>query len=112
MTLASLLTEAVTVYGVTDGAADDYGNVARTWAEVATESGRFEQRSAQERSEDQEVVTSDWVLFLHPDTVITSRSRVGDAYGRTFEVVGAPAMVRAPHRDVYVEASLRYVEAF
>lgn len=112
MTLKSLLTEDVTVYGVTDGVADDYGNVTRTWAEVATELGRFEQRSAQERSDDQEVITSDWVLFLHPDTAVTSRSRVGDVYGRTFEVVGAPAMVRAPHRDVYVEASLRFVEAY
>lgn len=112
MTLESLLTESVTVFGVADGVADDYGNVSQTWAEVATENGRFEQRAAQERSDDQEVVVSDWVVYLLPDTAVTSRARVGDAYGRMFEVVGAPALVKAPRRDVYVEASLRFVESF
>lgn len=112
MTLTALLTETVTVFGVTDGEPDAYGNVTQTWAEVGTEKGRFEQRAAQERSDDQEVVVSDWVVYLPPDTAVTSRSRVGDAYGRTFEVVGAPALVKAPRRDVYVEASLRFVESF
>lgn len=112
MTITSLLTHEVTVYGVTDGAADDYGNVTQTWAEVASELGRFEQRNAQERTTDQEVSTSDWVLFLHPDTAVGSRSRVGDGLGRVFEVVGAPALISAPRRDIYVEASLRFVESF
>ena len=94
MSLAGLLTQEVAVYAVTDGAVDDYGNPTQTWGAATTERGRFEQRAAQERTTDQEVVTSDWVLYLHPDTTVTSRSRVGDAYGRTFEVVGAPD--RAP----------------
>jgi head-tail adaptor len=112
VSIASLLTQDVTVYDVTDGAVDDYGNTTQTWASAATEKGRFEQRSGEERSLDQETVISDWRLFLHPDTTVTSRSRVGDAYGRVFEVVGPPAMHAAPNRDVLVEASLRYVEGF
>lgn len=107
-----MLTQEVTVYGVTDGAADDYGNVTQTWASVAVELGRFEQRAAQERTTDQEVVTSDWVLYLHPATAVTSRSRVGDEFGRTFEVVGPPALVSTPRSGVYVEASLSFVESF
>jgi head-tail adaptor len=112
MTIASLLTQDVIVYDVTDGAVDDYGNPTQSWAAGATERGRFEQRSGEERSLDQETVISDWVLYLHPDTTVTSRSRVGDAYGRVFEVIGPPAMHSAPNRDVLVEASLRYLEGF
>ena len=110
MSIATLLTEDVTVSTATDGAVDDYGNPTETWATVATEKGRFEQRSGEERSTDRETVISDWVLYLHPDTAVTASSRVSDAYGRTFEVVGPPAMNAAPNRNVYVEASLRFVE--
>ena len=112
MSLATLLTQDVAVYAITEGAVDDFGNPSETWAQTATERGRFEQRTGAERTTDRETVISDWVLYLHPDTVVTSRSRVGDAYGRLFEVTGPPAMQSAPDRNVYVEASLRFVEGF
>lgn len=110
MSVIDLLTQDVAVVAVTEGAVDDYGNPTETWATVATEKGRFEQRSGEERSTDRATIISDWVLYLNPDTVVTASSRVADSYGRTFEVVGPPAMMSAPNRDVYVEASLRFVE--
>lgn len=110
MSLLGLLTDELTISRPTEGATDDYGNPTSTWATVASVKGRLEQRASQERTSDQDVVSSDWVAFLPPDTVVYANDRVGDAYGRTFEVVGAPAMRSTPSRDVLVEVSLRYVE--
>ena len=100
MTLTALLTQELTISRPTEGAADDYGNPAVTWADVDTVLGRLEQRASQERTDDQNVVSSDWVAYLPPDTIIYATDRLSDEHGRTFEVVGAPAMVSAPRRDI------------
>lgn len=110
MSVTALLTEDLSIVGRSEGATDDYGNPALTWTERETVKGRLEQRASQERTDDQNVVSSDWVAFLPPDVTIHATDRIADTYGRTFEVVGAPAMQSAPRRDVYVEVSLRYVE--
>jgi head-tail adaptor len=112
VSVASLLTQELTISRPTEGAADAYGNPTSTWAEVATVLGRLEQRSSQERTDDQDTVSSDWVAFLPPETVVYATDRITDEYARTFEIAGAPAMVSAPRRDIYVEVSLRYVEGF
>lgn len=105
-----MLTHTVTVMSSNAGAADEFGNVSETFTVTATERGRFEQRSAEERSVDRTTVISDWVLYLHPNTKVTATSRVSDEYGRIFEVVGPPAMLSTPTRNKMVEASLRFVE--
>jgi hypothetical protein len=105
-----MLTETATIHRNTPGVEDDYGNATDAWAQVATVKARFEQRAAQEVTRDRDTLISDWVVFFLPDTVVYGRDRVGDVYGRTFEVVGAPAMRRAPDRDVFVEASLRHID--
>lgn len=111
MSLTSLLSEDVTHLAWTGGAEDAYGNVASTWASVGVLKGRLEQRSGEERTVDGNVVTSDWVLFLHPDAVIDARDRFTDGQGRTFEVTGPANLRSAPNRDVLVEVSLRHVDS-
>lgn len=111
MSVAHLLTEPLSISRPTEGAVDDYGNPSSTFGTVETVQGRLEQRSSQERTNDQNVVSSDWVAFLPPETVVYATDRIVDQYARTFEVVGAPAMRSTPSRDVLVEVSLRYVES-
>lgn len=106
-----MLTQPVAVLRHTAGATDDYGNPTSSWAKVETVNGRLEQRPGTERSTDGTVVTSDWVLYLPPETVIYASDRVTDSYARTFEVVGPAQMTSSPIRDVLVEVSLRSVEA-
>jgi hypothetical protein len=111
VTLTALLTETFTQHRPAAGEPDEYGNVAQDYAEVGTVRGRMEQRSGEERSTDQQVLVSDWVLFLHPQVAVQGRDRFSDRFGRVFEVVGPAAMRSAPARDVYVEVSLRHVES-
>lgn len=114
MSLATLLSEPATQLRWTTAGTDAYGNAISEWTEVAHDPplrGRWEQRSAEERTVDGNVVSSDWVLFLPPTVEVHARDRFSDRFGRTFEVVGAPSMRSAPNRDVYVEVSLRHVES-
>lgn len=111
MSLATLLSESVTIQRHAAGAVDVYGNPASTWADVTTVKGRLEQRSGEERTVDGNVVTSDWVLYLPAATVVYPRDRIVDRFGRTFEVTGPANMRATPTRDSHVEVSLRHVEA-
>jgi head-tail adaptor len=110
VSVAHLLTEELSISRPTEGAVDDYGNPTSTWATAATVYGRLEQRNSTERTNDQNVVVSDWVAFLPPETVLYATDRIVDSYARTFEIVGAPAMRSTPQRDVMLEVSLRYVQ--
>jgi hypothetical protein len=109
VSLDTLLSEEVTILRHSAGAEDVFGDETDTFTSVGTFACRLEQRSAQEVTRDRQTVVSDWVLFLHPTTVLSERDRVTDAFGRTFEVV-ASAMRSAPGRDVFVEASLVHVD--
>lgn len=111
MSLATLLTEPATQLRYSTSGTDDYGNQTATWTTLAMVTGRFEQRSSEERSVDGSVVSSDWVLYLPPTVEVSARDRFTDRFGRTFEVVGPATMRSAPARDVYVEVSLRHVES-
>lgn len=108
MSITTLLSETVTILRHTPGARDEYGNVAATWPAAETVRCRLEQRRSIEVTQDRQTVVSDWVLYLHPDQVITAKDRFLDRFGRTFTVVGAPAMQSTPTRDAYVEVSLRH----
>ena len=102
----NLLTEPVTILARTPGATDDYGNGGDVFTPSSSVSGRMEQRSSEERTQDRQTVISDWVLYLAPTVVVEEQDRVSDRFGRTFEVVGAPAMLASPSRDVYVDCLL------
>lgn len=111
MTITALLTEPATQLRYSTSGTDEYGNPTAAWTALATVTGRFEQRSSEERSIDGAVVSSDWVLYLPPTVEVSARDRFTDRFGRTFEVVGPANMRSAPNRDVYVEVSLRHVES-
>lgn len=106
-----MLTQPVTILRHSAGEVDGYGNPSSAWSAAETVDARMEQRPGTERSTDGTVITSDWVLFLPPETVIYATDRVTDGYGRTFEVVGPAQMASTPARDVMVIVSLRSVEA-
>ena len=111
MTLASLLTQDITIVRQSDGAVDDYGNPTDTWTpDGSAVRGRLEQRSAQEVTLDTQRVLSDWLLFLHPTVVVTPRDRVTDEFGRTFEILSAD-LKRTPTRDSHLEVALRHVDS-
>jgi hypothetical protein len=111
VSVATLLTEPVTIYRSTAGAEDDYGNVTHTWAVVRSTVGFFQQRDAVELTRDRDTQVSDWLLFLAADEVVSGRDRVGDQYGRVFEVVGTPNRPISPaHGPSHVEVSLRHVD--
>lgn len=109
MSLATLLTQTVTLLRFSAGVEDDYGNVTESWTPAGTVKCRLEQRASREVTQDRQTVVSDWVMYCPPTVVIGEQDRIADGYGRTFEVVGAPAMQSSPTRDVYVEVSLRHV---
>lgn len=112
MSVAALLTEPVSVHRYSPDWADEYGNVSAAWIEDDEPvRGRIEPRSSQERSVDQQGVLVDWACYLTPEVVVHPRDRISDRFGRMFEIVGAPAMHSTPHRDVYVEVALRYVDS-
>lgn len=111
MSLLGLLTEEVIILRHAAGVVDDFGNPTPGWTAVETLQGRMEQRSGQERTIDGNVVTSDWVLYLPPSTVVYPRDRVTDRFGRTFEVTGPANMRATPQGDHHVEVSLVFVEA-
>ena len=81
MSVATLLTQTVTILRFSAGVADDYGNVSESWASVGTVKGRLEQRSSEEHTEDRQTVISDWVLYVHPTTVIYPKDRITDTFG-------------------------------
>lgn len=56
----------------------------------------------------QDTTLSDWTILLPTGTNLTSGSRITDAAGRTFEVVGEPAR-RPDHRPRFLAAAVRLI---
>lgn len=107
MSFRAQLTQTATV--VAPGAsADDYGNAVPDWGSGAArhdEPALLQQTAATEVTVDRDMVTSDWLLFLLPTAVITATCRVL-VEGRTFEVVGLPAVLRTQRGPHHIEARL------
>ena len=108
MSLARLLTETGTVYVHGAGAPDEYGSPIDTWTPGPSYPSRLEQRSATEVTVDGDVQRSDWVLFLPPGAAIKGRDRWVTG-GRTFEVIGPPAVLHTPDGPHHIEAQLRHL---
>lgn len=104
------LPDTVTVLVNTPGAADVYGNATSSWADGQTIRGWLQPTGTSEDVRNQDVVVSDWLLFTSPDAPITPLSRVRDAAGHVFEVVGLPAVHKTPRGPHHVEAKLRFVQ--
>jgi hypothetical protein len=109
MSLATLLTEPVTIQTASSGAVDVFNDATTDYSAGTEVLGRLEQRSAQEVTEGRDTLVSDWVLYLHPDVVVGGRDRVVDQYMRTFEVVGPPIMQRSPRGPHHLQVNLRHV---
>jgi hypothetical protein len=109
VSLATLLTEPVSVLTASDGAADEFNSPSTTYSAGTEYLGRLEQRSAQEVTDGRDTMVSDWVLYLPPDATVVGRDRVVDMYGRTFEVVGPPIMQRSPRAAHHLQVNLRHV---
>ena len=108
MSLATLLTQELTILRHTPGAEDQFGEAADGWVpDAETVRGRLEPQSAEEITLDRQTVVADWLLFLHKDVVILPRDRVADGFGRTFEVLSA-AMQATPRGDSHLEVKLQH----
>lgn len=61
-----------------------------------------------ENNSGQGTTLSDWTVLLPAGTAVTSGSRLTDATGRTFEVIGEPAK-RPDHRPRFIAAAVRLI---
>jgi len=85
----SLLINTCTIRRFTEGAADNYGNPTKTWADhLVDEPCRWSTPSNREVKVGAEVVLADLQLFLGADTDITEQDRVVLG-GETYEVLSA-----------------------
>lgn len=108
-----LLTNArVTVIPVASTVTRDrYHNPVQVPDEGTEYDAWLEQTTAQELTIGRETVVSDWLVLLPPAAEgIDGTDQVLDADGRTFQVVGAPALIRTRRGLDHVEARLRLVE--
>lgn len=93
--------------GVTE---DRYHNEVKDWdsASRTDERAWVSQRGSSEVLGDRETQITPWVIFLEPDSAITSGARV-EWSGHTFEVDGEPNHAWAPRGAHHIEAPLREV---
>jgi len=86
MSYASLLIDTCTIERYTEGAADDYGNPALTWADhLVDEPCRLETAKGRELKVGAEIVVADYKLFV--DTVdITEQDRLTIS-GNLYEIL-------------------------
>lgn len=110
MTLATLLTQTVTVTTRSTSGTDDYGNPVDTWGTPVQYRARVEPEASSETSGDANVSSEEWRLVLPADAVIGPSSRV-EYDGATFEVIGKPFHHPTPRGVSHIEARLALSEA-
>jgi len=109
VSLASLLTEPVSVLPFAPGLEDAYGNPPKTFGDPVPYRGRLEEASESEMLTDEDKQVGHWRLFLPPAAVIGGLDRV-TAQGKTFEVDGPPKVHRTPRGPHHIEVQLLLVE--
>jgi hypothetical protein len=109
VSLASLLTEAVTVISAGEPTTDPYGNEVPSDGVAATYFGRLEQTAATEVTRDRDAVVSDWVLYLPAHATVSAYDHVV-ARGSRFEVVSSPDLLRTPQGPHHLAVRLQYLE--
>lgn len=96
MSFASLLIHTCDIKRFTEGAADGYGNPAKTWANVyTTQPCRLVATGGREVKKDAEVVISNWQLFLDDSVTVSEQDRISNICysdgtvldGSTFEIL-------------------------
>jgi hypothetical protein len=109
VSLASLLSQTVSIQNMTEGSEDGMGNaeLAASGAPVTT-NGLIQQTSTQEVTIGRDTAVSDWVLYLGAGESIGYQDLVSEG-GRTFEVVGDPYRVRSPLGEHHLQVRLRQV---
>lgn len=116
MSLASLMTDEVTVVTRSVTGEDSTGDPVEEWTESATVAAWVEQRGLGIRSSlsveelgGRDTVTADWLVIVPVGTEVEPYDRL--IHGeRTFEVVGLPADAPTPAGTHHLELSCRWVE--
>lgn len=110
MSLASMMTESVTVLVHTTGAEDSTGDDLPTFPDGATVAAYVEQTATTERIVGRDQVVSEWLFILPADTAVTEYDRLRWS-GRVFAIVGEPQRPIKPGQGVHhIEARARWVE--
>lgn len=112
MSLRALLSERGSVIPRVAGSADRRGNPVDAFdtANKRPYPCRLEQTDSEEIQVDRDTVISNWRLFLPPDAQISARDHWEQSDGRTFEVIGAPAIESTPRGPHHIEARLRFID--
>lgn len=110
MSLAGLMTYTVTILRRSTSTQDEYGDPVSTYTTAGTTPAWIEQTGTREQLIGENRVLSDWLLILPVGTVLAPYDRILHD-GKTFEVVGEPALAASPNAaSRHVEAPLRIVE--
>lgn len=103
-----LLTQEVQRLAFTEGATDEWGRPAATWALAGVEPGLLQPISTDELTDDADVLTAAFKLFVMPDSQFSGRDRaVVD--GDTYEVIGPAHVHRTPRGTHHRKLRMRKV---
>ncbi len=104
MSIEALMIDTVTVYTVTDGATDKYGNITADESSGVDYPARVQQESSTENLEDRDTRRTLYTAFLPADAVVTALDVV-EYEGLQMRVVGDPDIVQnavGPHHQELV----------
>lgn len=87
----NLLIHTVTVYTVTDGTTDKYGNPVADESSGVAYPARVQQESSTENLDDRDTRHTVYTVFLRPDAAVGALDVV-EYGGRRMRVVGEPAV--------------------
>lgn len=112
MSIASLLHQRITVLqaGTSTNRAGDVLSDWNTTDEVATVNGWIQPRRA---SEDTNLRQQDGVRakgYFMVDAPIAATSRLQDAQGQVWQVIGPPMVITAPGRNSHLQVDLAWLE--
>lgn len=111
MSLAQLLTDDVVVVRRSQTVTqDEYGNPVTSSEQIRDRwPARLQQVSATEIAVGDNRVLTDHVCYLPPDALVDPNDRI-EHLGRTFEVIGTPAVLSDRQGVSHLEARLRFVQ--
>ena len=115
MSYNGLLPQTCTIRRYTEGAQDEYGHPAQTWADLATgvKCRRMNSKGYETKADDKTVVVADYIFFFKDGQDITERDRITtlalagtavDTY--TYEVLKVDPILgrkKEHHREVQVQ---------
>lgn len=109
MTVLGLLAQVATVTPRGDSTEDEYGDVTTVDGTPVDYPCRLEQVTSVEDREGQNLVITEYALYLPPDAVIGARDKV-TVDGVAFEVIRRPDVLRDRTTPHHIRADLRLIE--